>query len=185
MGFYFSQKDQVFNPSFLTWLQPVDRARSTDVHRRARQFWQVAGRPIRSTVQRALLSEKAPVDRAVDRTETCSLYPGLGRPTGRPTPTASFWSSIKGAFWGLKPVSSTLFRGFSPQIWEQIFPIKRRVLSRVFKVILWVFLHHFLPCFSHTNTWASIDYSFYRLSLIHIWRCRRSTLCRSRWSPYH
>ena len=24
-----------------------------------------------------------------------------------------------------------------------------------------------------------------KLSLIHIWRCRRSTLCRSRWSPYH
>ena len=24
-----------------------------------------------------------------------------------------------------------------------------------------------------------------RLSLIHIWRCRRSTTCRSRWSPYH
>ena len=23
------------------------------------------------------------------------------------------------------------------------------------------------------------------LSLIHIRRCRRSTLCRSRWSPYH
>ena len=23
------------------------------------------------------------------------------------------------------------------------------------------------------------------LSLIHILRCRRSTLCRSRWSPYH
>ena len=23
------------------------------------------------------------------------------------------------------------------------------------------------------------------LSLIHIWRCRRSTLCRSRWSPSH
>ena len=27
--------------------------------------------------------------------------------------------------------------------------------------------------------------SIVRLSLIHIWRCRRSTLCRSRWSPYH
>ena len=26
---------------------------------------------------------------------------------------------------------------------------------------------------------------YYNLSLIHIWRCRRSTLCRSRWSPYH
>ena len=24
-----------------------------------------------------------------------------------------------------------------------------------------------------------------RLSLIHIWRCRRSNLCRSRWSSYH
>ena len=28
-------------------------------------------------------------------------------------------------------------------------------------------------------------YTSQRLSLIHIWRCRRSTLCRSRWSPYH
>ena len=27
--------------------------------------------------------------------------------------------------------------------------------------------------------------SHINLSLIHIWRCRRSTLCRSRWSPYH
>ena len=26
---------------------------------------------------------------------------------------------------------------------------------------------------------------FINLSLIHICRCRRSTLCRSRWSPYH
>ena len=24
-----------------------------------------------------------------------------------------------------------------------------------------------------------------RLSLIHIWRCRRHVVCRSRWSPYH
>ena len=29
------------------------------------------------------------------------------------------------------------------------------------------------------------DQSSRNLSLIHIWRCRRSTLCRSRWSPYH
>ena len=26
---------------------------------------------------------------------------------------------------------------------------------------------------------------FFDLSLIHIWRCRRSYACRSRWSPYH
>ena len=25
----------------------------------------------------------------------------------------------------------------------------------------------------------------FNLSLIHIWRCRRYSLCRSRWSPYH
>ena len=27
--------------------------------------------------------------------------------------------------------------------------------------------------------------SIFSLSLIHIWRCRRDVLCRSRWSPYH
>ena len=27
--------------------------------------------------------------------------------------------------------------------------------------------------------------SIKRLSLIHIWRCRRAVTCRSRWSPYH
>ena len=33
---------------------------------------------------------------------------------------------------------------------------------------------------------AGSEWSYYViLSLIHIWRCRRSTLCRSRWSPYH
>ena len=26
---------------------------------------------------------------------------------------------------------------------------------------------------------------WYSLSLIHIWRCRRYAVCRSRWSPYH
>ena len=28
-------------------------------------------------------------------------------------------------------------------------------------------------------------YKVILLSLIHIWRCRRYSLCRSRWSPYH
>ena len=39
-----------------------------------------------------------------------------------------------------------------------------------------------------TVSWSLTCTIFYRLlilSLIHIWRCRRSTLCRSRWSPYH
>ena len=38
-------------------------------------------------------------------------------------------------------------------------------------------------------TWAIVNQgrtqNLYWLSLIHIWRCRRSTLCRSLWSPYH
>ena len=29
------------------------------------------------------------------------------------------------------------------------------------------------------------SYLIISLSLIHIWRCRRYSLCRSRWSPYH
>ena len=31
----------------------------------------------------------------------------------------------------------------------------------------------------------SKNYDHFILSLIHIWRCRRYSLCRSRWSPYH
>ena len=37
---------------------------------------------------------------------------------------------------------------------------------------------------SAAASFPSTPYMF-NLSLIHIWRCRRSTLCRSRWSPYH
>ena len=33
--------------------------------------------------------------------------------------------------------------------------------------------------------WLYISMSHQSLSLIHIWRCRRWTLCRSRWAPYH
>ena len=36
-----------------------------------------------------------------------------------------------------------------------------------------------------SKSWTFICWRYLELSLIHIWRCRRSTLCRSRWSPYH
>ena len=36
-----------------------------------------------------------------------------------------------------------------------------------------------------TQSITSLNFTTLHLSLIHIWRCRRSTLCRSRWSPYH
>ena len=39
-----------------------------------------------------------------------------------------------------------------------------------------------VPPSEHEILWTAFSVT---LSLIHIWRCRRSTLCRSRWSPYH
>ena len=35
------------------------------------------------------------------------------------------------------------------------------------------------------TTMSWVNSSALPLSLIHIWRCRRDVLCRSRWSPYH
>ena len=58
-------------------------------------------------------------------------------------------------------------------------------------------LHIYIQCISlctHTHSLSAlhstshlhpVHYTMHTLSLIHIWRCRRSTLCRSRWSPYH
>ena len=43
----------------------------------------------------------------------------------------------------------------------------------------------FLECVRSNPLFATFAASSLMLSLIHIWRCRRSTLCRSRWSPYH
>ena len=58
------------------------------------------------------------------------------------------------------------------------------------KSMLLLLLYHgrvawcLLKCFySHICCLGAITVC--NLSLIHIWRCRRSTLCRSRWSPYH
>ena len=39
------------------------------------------------------------------------------------------------------------------------------------------------PCEQKWQIWPSTSTG--TLSLIHIWRCRRSYACRSRWSPYH
>ena len=44
--------------------------------------------------------------------------------------------------------------------------------SEIKRVLDW---HH-----SSKNVWRWL-----KLSLIHIWRCRRIERCRSRWSPYH
>ena len=58
---------------------------------------------------------------------------------------------------------------------------------------------HWHTCHTHTDTCMSHTlthiyththshkhkHTHAHLSLIHIWRCRRVTVCRSRWSPYH
>ena len=141
--------------------------------------WQVAGRPTRSTVQRALLSGKAPVDRT-ERLALCILasvdrpvdwwHNGLKYdrwPVDRQlcqTPTASFSEHINWEFGhcfsprflvDFEPVFPTSLKEFSPQNWELILPIKRGVYQEWSKEISWVFPPPFSSLFSHTNTWAT------------------------------
>ena len=79
-----------------------------------------------------------------------------------------------------------------------------------FIVVCWAVYHHFIHCHSTSKTFQEAfmeldtvllipHYLWVRmvcvsvcerergreLSLIHIWRCRRNSACRSRWSPYH
>ena len=157
-----------------------------------------AGRSTRSTVQRALLSGKSPVDRPVDRTKSCALcilasvdrsvdrspngwISDRCRSTGRSTdssvrpPTASFWSPINWAIWGLFSLrfSSEFFtsfpnsfKRFSPLVLEQIFPIKRRVYQECLKeIFLEFFLHHLFPCFLTQTLELSIVISTSRVLL--------------------
>ena len=61
-------------------------------------------------------------------------------------------------------------------------------------VMVWWYLQ--LQYYSQPILWTKFHRLWYQnqifaqhhnlhLSLIHIWRCRRYSLCRSRWSPYH
>ena len=55
-------------------------------------------------------------------------------------------------------------------------PLKSRAKHK-FVTLLISYLSVLLSTLSQHNS--------YYLSLIHIWRCRRYAVCRSRWSPYH
>ena len=73
--------------------------------------------------------------------------------------------------------------------WHQIYHKLSR--SKV-KVVAWYgVLASKIVTFHQLIAWLSVNFvqtipeHSATLSLIHIWRCRRSTLCRSRWSPYH
>ena len=80
-------------------------------------------------------------------------------------PTVNFWSefAVPTWFFGLKIMKINI----------PSYKIKRIIPTGIFVLNLSPLAMKFPP-----GQW-------YRLSLIHIWRCRRSTLCRSRWSPDH
>ena len=170
--------------------------RSTDVHRRARQcilegrstdpvdrqrasaLWKCPGRPGGRPAESSALCSRVSVDRPVDRCPN-----GQKNDRWRSTdssfwlPTASFSSSINWDVWGMFSIRfqeefwasfSHLFQWLYPQVWEQISPIKRGVLSRVFKSDFWVFLHHFNPSFLTQTLELSIDYSFYRSVVVRV-----------------
>ena len=83
----------------------------------------------------------------------------------------------KNTFWGLVPGPETVSSLFQLQIWHS-YAKKDRLLANIAKYS-WRNEFWISPCILRDNCTAL------QLSLIHIWRCRRSTLCRSRWSPYH
>ena len=73
------------------------------------------------------------------------------------------------------------------------------VLKVLYSVACWC-IHFRLPVIYARETFSKIHkihfnhtrnrnllkrFQAYKLSLIHIWRCRRYAVCRSRWSPYH
>ena len=177
MGFYLSQKDQVFNPwpGFSRSTGPVDRATCTSLAggpvdrdgRPSRELCSLEslGRPCWSTGRESALCSRGSVDRA-DRPkpQRSDLWPlAVDRPRSVRPPTASFSSSINWGIWGLfstrflvgfELVFPTSLKEFSPLNWELILPIKRGVLSRVLKEIFLSFPPPSLSLFSHTNTWA-------------------------------
>ena len=76
---------------------------------------------------------------------------------------------------------------------KKVFKIMERKLYNFIMMpamlLSWLFgvlLLHSLGFSVFSELWMQIKiFAVIVLSLIHIWRCRRSTLCRSRWSPYH
>ena len=66
--------------------------------------------------------------------------------------------------------------------------IVQRIRGKIIGCVLCCIVYHGCAQWYTTHMCAlhrSVQNHLRCLSLIHIWRCRRSTLCRSRWSPYH
>ena len=79
----------------------------------------------------------------------------------------------------LKIICFQKITSFFQSHFSQICSLKNIFDLRPLPLDIWYIIYHIWYMI------YDISYMIYHLSLIHIWRCRRSTLCRSRWSPYH
>ena len=77
----------------------------------------------------------------------------------------------------------------SPKKWTSFYFLNNSVKNKP----IWIYflVHRILKKFYMSvfepvhHTWKMSLLYLVKLSLIHIWRCRRIERCRSRWSPYH
>ena len=107
------------------------------------------------------------------------------------------WISTRFDFWPRNVVKRGIcYESVCPPVYPFVSLLDSWVAPRPFKISKYA-LHHIIErCIyvierhplSKAKTWPMLrdnSQTMSDLSLIHIWRCRRSTLCRSRWSPYH
>ena len=119
--------------------------------------------------------------------------------------TSSFWSQLLflyfaqiQLFYSLSNLVIDLFMGHTFHISTDLylpitnsFQIEQRTSFSKLLGQSWHFSLWFSIFFRNISVRFKIIFHYFilswwmDLSLIHIWRCRRSTLCRSRWSPYH
>ena len=80
------------------------------------------------------------------------------------------------------------------RLWFLLLLIKQAIVTSFSNDIACFFISFFFSkcyvCYKCYNLYFRVVENFTHdhsqsLSLIHIWRCRRYAVCRSRWSPYH
>ena len=110
-------------------------------------------------------------------------------------PNDIFWTPnllLPNLVWWCNIMSQIVFQ----KHWFAVFKVKVTVKNNIIKSWLLYFIiwtadpfatklglmaqHYKMDCLV-----KRLDCSVVVLSLIHIWRCRRTPRCRSRWSPYH
>ena len=78
------------------------------------------------------------------------------------------------------PITFFVWSFFPPACWSIFLNFFPKILPTFFREEIGFFLYG--SCLAARR--SKLVGGMY-LSLIHIWRCRRDVLCRSRWSPYH